>query len=126
MKSVWFGTDLVDLILQAYFQLFCGAQSPTLKTWGEYIDALQKVRKAAKGSAPVPSEKTLSELQQMKDDYRNPIMHPRVVLKESDARMLFNNGESLIIAMAQEIASSKSIQPSLALVPPAGAAAATP
>jgi hypothetical protein len=53
----------------------------------------------------------------MKDDYRNPIMHPRVVLTESDARMLFDNGESLIIAMAQEIAeirlSSGGIQPQL-------------
>ena len=37
----------------------------------------------------------------MKDDYRNPVMHPlRVTLTESDARMLFDNGESLIIAMA--------------------------
>ena len=39
----------------------------------------------------------------MKDDYRNPIAHPRIVLTEPDARMLFANGESLIIAMAQEL-----------------------
>jgi hypothetical protein len=39
----------------------------------------------------------------MKDDYRNPVMHPRVTLTENDARMLFDNGESLIIAMAEEI-----------------------
>jgi hypothetical protein len=30
-------------------------------------------------------------------------MHPRVTLTENDARMLFDNGESLIIAMAEEI-----------------------
>jgi len=53
---------------------------------------------------PCPSAKTLAELDQMRTDYRNPIMHPRVVLTEPDARMLFANGESLIIAMAQEIA----------------------
>ena len=41
----------------------------------------------------------------MKDDYRNPIMHPRVVLTESDARMLFNNGEmSLTIALLSSLA----------------------
>ena len=39
----------------------------------------------------------------MKDDYRNPVAHPRVVLEEADARMLFANGESLIIAMAQDL-----------------------
>ena len=51
----------------------------------------------------MPSEKVISEIQQMKDDYRNPIAHPRIVLTEPDARMLFANGESLIIAMAQEM-----------------------
>ena len=59
----------------------------------------------------------------MKDDYRNPIMHPRVVLTESDARMLFNNGESLIIAMAQELyLASEAGQASLALASPSAEA----
>ena len=35
-------------------------------------------------------------------------MHPRVVLLEADARMLFDNGESLIIAMATEMQRSAS------------------
>jgi hypothetical protein len=53
----------------------------------------------------------------MRTDYRNPIMHPRVVLTEGDARMLFANGESLIIAMAQEImTATKGIQPLLELI----------
>ncbi len=57
----------------------------------------------------------------MKDDYRNPIMHPRQVLTETDARMLFANGESLIMAMAQEIAEAANVvQPPLGLVSPAG------
>jgi hypothetical protein len=66
----------------------------------------------------MPQEKTIAELDQMRQDYRNPIMHPRVVLTEADARMLFANGESLIIAMAQEIAfaTKSGVQPALALV----------
>lgn len=53
----------------------------------------------------------------MREDYRNPIVHPRVVLTESDARMLFANGESLIIAMAQELAeAAKGVQTALVLV----------
>lgn len=65
---------------------------------------------------PHLSEKTLVELRQMKDDYRNPLMHPRVVLTESDAKMLFNNGESVIIGMAQDLVAAKSAQPALTLV----------
>jgi hypothetical protein len=71
----------------------------TLKSWYEYTEALGKI-----AGSPAPDKKTLAELDQMRQDYRNPIMHPRVVLSEADARMLFANGESLIIAMAQEIA----------------------
>ena len=82
---------------------------------GEYIAKLDKI--FSSGSSPAPSEKTLAELKQMKDDYRNPIAHPRVTLSESDARMLFNNGESLIIAMAQDIRSAQSgVQGGLALI----------
>jgi hypothetical protein len=52
---------------------------------------------------PRPEEKTLVEFDQMRQDFRNPIVHTRVSLDEADARILFNNGESLIIAMASEI-----------------------
>lgn len=109
----------VEGTMETYHQLYCGIGGKSLKTWGDYIEALEKVDQGAK---LVPTPKTLAELRQMKDDYRNPIMHPRVVLTEPDARMLYSNGESLIIAMAQEIAKiTKSAQ--LALVPPGSAAA---
>ncbi|MBN8999751.1 MAG: hypothetical protein J0H54_10255, partial [Rhizobiales bacterium] len=82
----------VEGTLEAYYQFFSGKLGHT-------------------------SEKVIAELKQMKDDYRNPIVHPRVVLSEADARMLFNNGESLIIAMLQELIAARQtgVQPSLAL-----------
>jgi hypothetical protein len=46
-------------------------------------------------------------------------MHPRVTLRESDGRMLFDNGESVIIAMAEEIKAIREkggVQTSLAIV----------
>jgi hypothetical protein len=47
------------------------------------------------------------------------LVHPRVILSESDAQMLFNNGESLIICMAQDLAITlEGVQPSLALSNP--------
>jgi hypothetical protein len=91
----------VEGTLEVYYQKYCAMEGKTLLNWGNYISELEQIQKSEQ--TPIPEEKTLSELRQMKDDYRNPLMHPRVVLSESDARMLFNNGESLIIATAQEI-----------------------
>jgi hypothetical protein len=95
----------VEATLEAYYQMFSGKPGETLRGWYDYKEALEKI--AEKKPTPAPQAKTLAEIDQMREDYRNPIMHPRVVLTEGDARMLFANGESLIIAMAQEIAAGK-------------------
>lgn len=92
----------VEGTMEAYYQLFTGQPGATLKSWYEYTEELKKLT-----GSPAPQAKTIAELDQMRNDYRNPIMHPRVVLTEPDARMLFANGESLIIAMAQEIAEAR-------------------
>jgi hypothetical protein len=91
----------VEAMLEVYYQFFAEKAGKTLRSWNDYIDELKKI--SVKNGTPSPQEKTIAELDQMRVDYRNPIMHPRVVLDESDARMLFANGESFIIAMAQEI-----------------------
>jgi hypothetical protein len=105
----------VEGILEAYYQLFCGKQpADTLNSWNEYIVALEAVGNS--GAAKL-DRKTLAELRQMKDDFRNPIAHPRITLNEANAKILFNNGESLIIAMAQEIKdATEKAQPSLSLI----------
>jgi hypothetical protein len=111
----------VEGTLERYYQVFCSKPpGETLHSWNDYIQALETARKAKVD--PVPTAKTLAELRQMKDDYRNPIAHPRIVLSEADARMLFANGESLIIGMALELAevAKSGVQPALALVAPTG------
>lgn len=106
----------VEGTMEAYHALFCGAGGKTMKTWNDYIEALAAIDQ---GTRPLPTPKILDELRQMKENYRNPIMHPRVVLTEPDARMLFNDGESVIIAMAQEMKTvGDRAQPTLALVTP--------
>ena len=103
----------VEGMLEAYYQHFSGKAGRTLSGWGEYVGELEKLASKKDG----PDAKTLAEIRQMKDDYRNPIVHHRVILSESDARMLFSNGESLIIGMAQEVKATKDAgQASLALV----------
>ncbi|HEV2163084.1 MAG TPA: hypothetical protein VGR52_12745 [Stellaceae bacterium] len=114
---------VVEGTVELYYQLFSGKPGATLVSWYEYEKELTAI--AAAKPDPCPSEKTLAEFRQMKSDYRNPIMHPRVTLTESDARMLFDNGESLIIAMAEEIKSIREqggVQTALSVV----AAANTP
>jgi hypothetical protein len=92
----------VEGTLEVYWRKFSGADAnATLRSWHDYVKSLSEI--ATKNPTPSPAPKTLAEMSQMKDDYRNPIMHPRVVLSEADSRMLFDNGESLIIAMADEL-----------------------
>jgi hypothetical protein len=105
----------VEATLESYYWLFTGKAGETLHGWYDYIKALRAI--AETKPTPCPQDKTLAELDQMREDYRNPIVHPRVVLTEGDARMLFANGESLIIAMAQELSeAAKGVQTSLTLV----------
>ncbi len=91
----------VEGMLETYYQTFSGKPGATLGNWGQYLQHLETIQ--ASKSTPSPTDRTLAELRQLKDDFRNPIVHPRVVLTESDAKIWFNNGESLIIGMAQEI-----------------------
>lgn len=107
----------VEATLESYYQAYSGKSGVTLDNWGQYLQHLETIQQT--GVSPAPSDRTLAELRQMKDDFRNPIIHPRVVLDECDAKILFNNGESLIIGMAQEIAAlSKGAQ--LVLIPSTG------
>lgn len=90
----------VEATMEAYY-MFHSGKTETLIGWEAYCRALEALPRNA--TDPAPSERTINEFRQMKDDFRNPIMHPRVSLNEGDAKILFNNGESLIILMASEI-----------------------
>jgi len=106
----------VEGTVESYYQLATGKQK-TLNSWNDYIKALEPLVVTPSPDGKLqPSAKVIGELKQMKDDYRNPIVHPRVVLSEPDARMLFANGESVIIAMAQEIRDAQKATPTNALL----------
>jgi hypothetical protein len=107
----------VEATMEAYYQLFLGKPGKILRSWDEYHKELSKI--VAANPNPTPQPKTLIEFDQMRQDYRNPIAHPRVSLTEADARVVFNNGESLIILMASEIKTIREaggVQGSLAVV----------
>lgn len=103
----------VEGTLETYYQRFTGQPDKTEAGWHDYLKPLEGL---PDGTSPMPDAKTLAALRQMKDDYRNPVVHPRVVLTEADARMLFNNGETAIIGMAQGLRdASEGTQPVLSL-----------
>jgi hypothetical protein len=103
----------VEGTLEAYHHRFCAKTDDKNRQWGEYLSDLEKVK-----TIPAPDPKSLGELRQLKDDWRNPLMHPRVVLEEADARAVFNNGETLIMMMTQELVATAAagVQPPLGLV----------
>jgi len=57
---------LFSVSLEVYYQTFTG-KAGELNGWYDYIKALNVV--IATGASPSPTEKTLAELTQMKDDY---------------------------------------------------------
>ena len=104
----------VEGTLEAYYQKFTNQPGKTEVGWHDYLVPLEKL---PPNTDPAPDPKTIAVLRQMKDDYRNPVVHPRVVLTEADTRMLFNNGESAIIGMAQGMKeAARSPQGALALI----------
>lgn len=106
----------VEGCLEAYYQYFSGKFAVAFMGWKAYTDALQKI--ADENPHRRPSRKTLAAIDQMRDDHRNPIFNARSELTEDDARMMFANGESLIIAIAQELrdAEKNGVQAGLHLV----------
>ena len=114
----------VEVMLEAYFHVFNDGPDKKLKNWGQYLDSLEKIAEA--GGVLIPGPKTMGELKQHKDDWRNPLMHPRVVLEEADARAVFNNGETLVMMMAQELAAAALVAgPTLQLIAVAAASDAS-
>ncbi len=91
----------VEGMMEVYHQIFCPAGKKGLKHWRDYIADFES--ELAGDNQVMPSSRVISDLKQMKEDYRNPLMHPRVVLTDADARILLANGESVILRMAQEM-----------------------
>jgi hypothetical protein len=106
----------VEGVLNDYVPLFIKTDVDKLKTWGDYIDLLNKTDGKA---GPKPDKKTLRDLDQLRGLDRNPIMHPREVLDETQARVLFNNCTTAILAMAMEMKKIKgTAQQTVLALPP--------
>lgn len=104
-----------ESVVRKYLETVAGKPVPAkTRNWGAYIKLLNKA--GARVSIT-------GILQHIKDTYRNPILHPEVLLTPDDAPVLFGLCVSAIIVMANEIKAILSKSLPLAF-PPAGALAA--
>lgn len=86
-----------ELVLHKYYLSVCKPKTnKKLENWGAYIAKL--------GELDDPNVKeVISLIQQIKDQHRNLIMHPEIVLAPDEAFGLFEIAKSAIIAMASKL-----------------------
>lgn len=89
----------VEAVMAEYYKHLTGKNLPKQnRNWGLYLKRLEKVLKA--------DPKIHGALDHIRDNYRNPISHPEVTLKEGEAIMLFGLSLSVIELMAEAIRST--------------------
>ena len=88
-----------EAVIRDYYRAIVGTV-PKLKArnWGAYIKFLKQ-----KGA----DAKITTVLEQMKDTYRNPIVHPEDVLEMEDAIILFGMAQGVIVSMMKDIATRR-------------------
>lgn len=85
----------VESVMQDYFKELVGSLPiKQIRNWGAFIKNLQS------NSA---NPKIIANLEQIKDNYRNPIVHPDAVVEMEDAMSLFSLCQSALILITKEI-----------------------
>jgi hypothetical protein len=86
----------VESVMAMYFELVTGKPLPTrMRNWAIYLKALRK--------HPDYSERVVTLLDHIRDSYRNPILHPDVVVTEDEAESLLGTSASAIRLIVMEI-----------------------
>lgn len=95
-----------EAVLHEYYISVCGPKSKNkLSNWSAYISALFKLSEEANVAADIKAhvKKVMALLQQIKDQDRNLIMHPEVVLTADESFVLFEITKGAIMAMSDKL-----------------------
>lgn len=95
-----------ELVLHQYYLVMCNPPNDApLKNWSKYVDALKAVADSESTKADIGKhvKKVNALFDQIRDQDRNLIMHPRIVLSMDDALILFDTAKSLIMKMAERL-----------------------
>jgi hypothetical protein len=91
----------IERVIKFYLRNFFDEKSILrLKNWGQYLEALEKVGESA---ILRPSDEAIALIRQIKDIYRNPVIHPDRVLNSHEAKTIFHGTIAAITRIASEI-----------------------
>lgn len=118
----------VERVIKSYLGLFFSQKEiQGWRNWGQYLKALEK---ATDGDQTLkPSQEAIALLRQIKDIYRNPVIHPDRVLSAEEADTLFHGTLAAINRIGFELSGNQQKLPGLGLLgmlrgQPVGAGAA--
>jgi hypothetical protein len=105
----------VERVMRTYLgHFFSQEEIKRWTNWGRYIQALEKA--AATDKSPKPSKEAIALLGQLKDIYRNPVIHPDRVLSPEEADTLFHGTLAAINRIGFELSGSEEKLPGLGLL----------
>lgn len=94
----------LELVMDDYLKFF--GVTAKMRSWNDYIKALDKLIEKPKGNAK-PAAKVTAMLDRMRELERNPLMHPRDTLDAVQADMLFKLCAITVIEIAKDMKAKK-------------------
>jgi hypothetical protein len=102
----------VERVIKRYLALFLSAEEvKKLNNWGQYLASLE--RRSDSDSDPKPSAEAIALLRQIKEIYRNPVIHPERTLSTEEAITLFHSTVAAMNRVAFELAAREPKLPNL-------------
>jgi hypothetical protein len=96
----------LDAMLRQYYVHFApdGADTPKRRDWGAFIGKLRDFLRSppAKGNGR-PNQRTVELIDRIRDEDRNPLMHPEQDLNKDEAIRAFELCKSTIMCMAMDM-----------------------
>jgi hypothetical protein len=109
----------IESVMAMYYARILGKPMPTrMRNWGAYIRKLRESNRA--------NSKIVGFLDHIRENYRNPITHPEVILSADEAEVLLGVAVSAIRQMIIEIQRLDGEEPSTAPIVLAESAPAVP
>lgn len=92
----------VERVIKLYLSIFTSEDEISkMRNWGQYISALEKA--LTQEGTSRPSSEAVALIRQIKDIYRNPVIHPDRVLSSDEASTLFHSTLAAINRVSTEI-----------------------
>jgi hypothetical protein len=93
----------MESVVETYFQTFMNKPGATKTGWKDYVIELRKLHTRKPKPKHLPDNRTLYAIDEVREHHRNPLMHPREVLSDTDADMILTVAKAAMVKMAEEI-----------------------